>query len=285
MIKKFECKNCKTRFEADDTNIVVCPHCQSDNVEYATFHIPPKIVWGGFLVILVAIGIAIWCLSNHGEFDNPSESESAEVDTLDKGKAEAEENYINEGGTIAPSISIAEIKYDPEKDTYYCRFSISHPPKQKWKIIVSSYYEHKVIAESDNGIFENIPYSKDDGFYYVTLLDVENGNSLCDPRDFPNFEKRANIKKPWTIHDLEKNLNGDVSFVDTPYIANNHKVIVVNKPTGDMSETSSIGQVHSLLKQCSLTAKVIDVEYDDLNKISLVKISINYPPDWMQEDE
>ena len=286
MIRKFECKACKTRFEADDTNTVLCPHCQSDNVEYARIHIPSKVIGGVLLIIVIAIGITMWLTINWGG-ENSSNGSGIELEdtTGNREKIEAEQEYEREVGEIAPSLSIVEQKYDDEKNVYYCRFSVSHPPKEKWKVVISSYHGNKEVAVSENGVFENLPFSPDDGFYRVSLVDASTGEQLCEERDFPGFEKQINIKRPWTAADLTKKINGDESLVDNPYIANNNKVIVVNKPSWDTSETSSIGQVRSYLKQCNLKAKVLSIELDDMNKIKFAKISIDYPSDWIQEDE
>ena len=51
MIRKFECKDCKHTFEADDSKEVICPQCQSDNVDYYTVHRH----WGKYLLVGVIV--------------------------------------------------------------------------------------------------------------------------------------------------------------------------------------------------------------------------------------
>ena len=285
MIKKFECWECRHIFEANDTSWVECPKCHSDNVEYASFHLPAgtkKACLGvAATAAIVAGGIAVY-----NALDTiPETTETTQATEDVKFTEKADSSYIKEGGTIAPSLSISEIEFDEEKETYYCKFEVAYPPAKAWKIVIMSYYGNKEVAESDNGEFTDLPYSKDDGFYRVKLVDASTGDLLCEERDFPNFEKQVTIKKPMTASALQALLNGKKSLVDNPYIAHDHEVVVSNKPAGDTSETSSLGQVQDLLQMCKLTATVTSVEHNDLNKISKVVLKINYPADWLAEDE
>lgn len=284
MIQKFECWNCKCQFSADDKEWVECPHCHSDNVEYSTFHTPK---W----VFYAVPATAILCAASYCAFDYLSHREvkqeiqlSGDTET-ESFVQEANQEYLEDGNTIEPSISIGEIVYNDDDNTYTCRFDVAYPPQKPWNIIIMSYYGDKEIAKSEDGVFKDLPYSKDDGFYRVKLVDASTGELLCEERDFPDFGKQINIKKPWTAADLQKAINSKTSLVDNPYIDSHHEVIVVNKPAGDTSETSSVGQVQDLLQMCGMTAKVISVEHNNLNQVSLVKISIDYPSDWLEGDD
>ena len=290
MFRKFDCKNCNNLFEANDEEIVKCPLCQSDNVEYHKWHFPRKLLWT-ILVSVVSIIIIIIVVLLIGWFIRKSDSmpvnphsgidrDSTEQEMVD----EANTNYINDGNTIAPSLTISEKEYNTDDDNYKCRVLVSYPPEQPWKVVISL-RSGQVVAESDDGYFDQLPYSKDDGCYIVALVDRASGQLLCEERVCPDFPIMDIVKKPWKEGDLEKALKNKAPLVDTPYIANPHKVIVVNKPKGDTSPTKSLRDIQQLLDQCGLNAKVEKVEHDKMKKISTVKIKIDYPDDWMQETD
>lgn len=284
MIRKFECWNCKTHFEAEDKEWVECPHCHSDNVEYSTFHTPKWVVYA--VPTITVLSIASYFSINYWSHRHEKQSVVIMGDTKsDTLVMNANQAYIDEGNILEPSISIGEISYNDEKNTYSCRFDVAYPPRNPWKLVVMSYYGDKEISTSDDGVFSDLPYSKDDGFYRVKLVDANTGELLCEERDFPDFGKQIHIKKPWTVAELQRELNGKNSLVDNPYIEGHHEVVVVNKPANDTSLTSSLSQVQDLLHQCGMTAKVLSVEYNDMNQITIAKISIDYPADWMAEDD
>lgn len=284
MIRKFECWNCRTTFTADDKSWVECPHCHSDNVEYATFHLPAyirkaAICTTGTVLFAIAGYYAVQALQSG------SPVQENITDENQKTKQIADSVYIKDGGTIAPSLSVRDMVYDEEKGTYHCVFNVDPLPAEEWKIVISSYYGNKQIAVSNDGVFDDLPYSPDDGFYRVKLVSLKTDSLLCEERDFPNFEKQVTIQKGMTERELETHLNGKKSLVDNPYIAHDHEVIVANKPAGDTSETGSLGQVQDLLQMCALKATVSKVEYNEQNKISKVILTINYPDDWIVDDE
>lgn len=284
MIRKFECWHCKQVFEADDKSWVECPHCHSDNVEYATMHMPR---W----VYAVIIAIPILLLGAYGVYkwqsEKPAPVATRVITEVDDSafQQEADSAYIAEGNVIEPSLFIETIEYNEESETYQCKIGVNYPPSEPWKIVVKSYYGDKEVASSDDGTFEALPYSKDDGFYRVVLVAQSDGRALSEERDMPDFAKQITVKKGWSAAELERVLNSSESLVDNPYISDHHKVVVSNKPAGDTSETGSLPLVQDLIQMCSLSAKVEAVEYDDMNKISFVKLHINYPADWMSDDD
>ena len=143
----------------------------------------------------------------------------------------------------------------------------------------------QLVAESEDGKIDKLPYSKDDGTYVFSLVDKSTGSLLCEEREFPDFPKLDVVQNPWNESDLQRVLNSDELLVDNPNIAIPHKVIVVNKPKGDTSPTNSLRDVQQLLKDCHLTAKVEKVEHDNMKKISVAKIRIDYPDDWLSETD
>lgn len=286
MIRRFECKDCNKTFDADDKGYVKCPHCQSDNVDYFKHHLSRAISWlaCGIVVAVLIIVFIVWASpfpsSTPTVQPNNEVRDSAEQEIAQK----SDSIYIIDGSKIAPSLSISDKVYNDENDTYSCRIVVSYPPQQSWKVIIKS-KNGKNVAESEDGWFKNLPYSKEDGFYIVRLVDKKSGAMLCEEREFPDFPKLDIVKHPWSENDLQIMLNSDESLVNNPNIANPHTVIVVNKPKGDTSVTKSLRDVQQLIRQCGLTAKVEKVEHDNLKKICSAKIKIDYPDDWLQESD
>lgn len=288
MVRKFKCWACEKTFQSEENGAVKCPYCHSDNVDYAKSRIPRLIFMIGAilaLIIIIVVGVKYIFPKIGSKTESNAMNNSAIESPLDSIKKEANAAYEEIGGSIAPSLSLSEIEYNDDDDTYNCIFKIDNPPKQSWKIIIKSYYGEKFIAESENGKFEHLPYSKEDGFYRVFLVSQSTNENLCEERDFPDFPKQNHIKKPWSDADLERALNGAETIVDNPFIAPQHEVIIINKPSKDTTPTGSLGDVQKLLKLAELKATVEKVEYDDMNRISLAKIKINYPADWGEERE
>lgn len=283
MIRKFECKDCKKRFDADEQDFVICPYCQSDNVDLYKRHLPywlPLSIAGGTIAVI----LTIWFLQTHSDPPKPSIS-GIEIDSGEQRSfGEPDNRDIGNVNSITPSLSIAEKDYNADDETYKCRISISNPPKQSWKVVIRT-IEGRLVAESEDGRFDEVPYSTNDGTYMITLVDKSSGSSLCEERAFPDFPKLDIVINPWNESDLQMALNSDEPLVDNPNVANPHTVIVVNKPPGDSSPTNSLRDVQLLINQCHLTAKVEKVEYDNMNKICTINIKIDYPDDWLQEDD
>ena len=84
MIRKFECKNCHKVFQADDQNLVICPECHSDNVEYYSIHIPYKKIIA-VIAALTATGIGIFYFLNKNSHisSNNDDNDISPVDSPD----------------------------------------------------------------------------------------------------------------------------------------------------------------------------------------------------------
>lgn len=285
MNRKFECWDCKKTFEADDAKWVECPYCHSDNVEYFHRHIPRKAYYGVLCALLLAgVGYGLYHIVSSSKENKQVTREECKTES-DVIAQKIDSAYLAEGGTIEPLVSISEIEYNEDNNTYKCRFQVDYPPEQPWKIVIMSYRGNKVIAESENGEFDALPYSQFDGFYIVRLLDRETNKPLIDDKEFPNFSKQVRISKPWTAAILEKHINGSENLTDNIYLADKHEVIILNKPKHDATPTGTLREVQTMLKQCGLHAKVISVEYNDLKQISTAKLKINYPANWMKEQQ
>lgn len=283
MERKFECWNCKKTFQADDKGAVECPHCHSDNVDYATFRVPRQvfvIVAAFVLIIIAVIGVKYILPNNDVKKEEKTEKKEDPNDSINNAYAE------EFGVLIEPSLSIPEIEYNEDDNTYNCRVKVDDPPQQPWKIVIKSYYDEKFVAESDNGEFEHLPYSKEDGYYKFFLVSQSTNESLCEERIFPYFPLQSRVKKPWTAAELEQALKGKESIVENPHIAPQHTIDIVNKHPKDTDPPATFREVQNLRKMIDgLQVFVEKVEYDDMNRISLAKLRINYPADYWDYDE
>lgn len=284
MKRKFECWNCHKEFVGDDSNWVECPHCHSDNVEYYKRRIPKN--YYKVCCCLMFMVIVFFAVCKFWPDQGATTPQKVYGDTeADMMAQQIDSAYIAEGGTIEPSLSLAEIEYNEDNDSYKCRFQVDYPPSQPWKVVVMSYRGNKLIAESNDGEFNELPFSEFDGFYIVRLLNRDTNEPIIDDKEFPDFSKQVKIKKPWNAAELEKRLNGTENLTDNDYLADKHQVVIVNKPSHDTTPTGTLREVQNLLKMFKLHAKVLSLEYDDMKKISAVKLNINYPSNWMQDEE
>lgn len=297
MIRKFECKNCGHRFEADDQQWVECPECHSDNVGdvKSKLRLPKIPAWGGKAVIALA---ALVVLSSGGYFlwqyfaEEPEEIMEEPPTTIDDFDDKVNEEY---DGPLAPRLVVGEKVYDEKAGTYSFDLKVDFPPKEKWRIDICEFRTQTAVASSENGKFEGVPYSKNDlGQYTFRLVNAETGELLTEELDLVGFDKLVTIKKPWTAAQLEKAINNyNEPLVDSPYISDQCVITVVNidKNNPDMSDTSTFTSIQQRIGmnleggvKCSVN--VLKVEIDDMNRIKSAQIKINEQlEDWMLEDE
>lgn len=285
MERKFECWNCKKTFQADDKGAVECPHCHSDNVDYAAFRVPRQVfmlVVAFVLIIIAVIGVKYILPNNDVKNEENTKNEE---DTNSSNSLNNE--YVKEFDVlIDPSLSVSEIEYNEDDNTYNCSFKVDYPPQQPWKIVIKSRFEEKFIAESNDGKFKHLPYSKEDGSYKVFLVSQSTNESLCEERIFPDFPLQSRVKQPWTAAELEQALKGKDTIVENPHIAPQHTIVIVNKHPKDTDPPATLREVQNLRKMIDgLQLFVEKVEYDDMNRISLAKLRINYPADYWDYDE
>ena len=154
MKQKFECKNCKARFEADDAERVICPQCHSDNVEFASFHISSK--WlkliAAIVVALLIVFIVLYSIRRCNTQTNP-DNEVLSQDTF----------VYDYHEPIPPTVSESQPMCDMEG-----MYSVDVVPKNvsngmKFYYVMLSHFDKKVLQKNEDGHFSNIPYCSEDG--------------------------------------------------------------------------------------------------------------------------
>lgn len=276
MIRKFECNNCKARFEADDSGQVVCPKCGSDNVEYARFHIP-NIVWKVLGVIIVLGGVVFVATKIDWGSTGPQDDDNiTEKDTL---ALVRDTTYINETGlSIPPTINIKDLTF--EESGYSFDVVVENPPSaQYYYVVLDPYNSKKIIAKSDNGKFNQVPYSNaDGGVFDIALIDVSADTVICKI-DKPGFIKQQAVTQKMTAAELQAKIDSrDQSLMgagENDYLNPEYKLKLVGLPSDAVNVPSTLGEVFDKLEnEIWSSVKVNSLEYDDMNRISVITLSV-----------
>ena len=281
--RKFECWQCHNRFEADDQGHVECPHCHSDNVEYAHFHLP-KGTWKWVVGILICCSF-VWLLSliNWSSFFDKSDPQadiSYESDTIIIEKpdscalAELTETELK----LSPTV---DIKGKPVYEDGGYTFSVNvknAPPQGTYYVVALDHFDtSKVIARSDDGHFTLLPPSKAEGGQYdFAVCSKENDSLLCDPVPRTGFlpvevvtERKG---KEWLQKLIDTNDDLIYGTGNTKYIAPDYKINIKGTKTEDQIRLSDVaGNVSDELWK---SATITSVDYDDMNRISVINITV-----------
>ena len=277
MIRKFECKNCQNRFEADDAGQVLCPKCNSDNVEYAQFHIPSK-VWkiaGGILLLLI-IGVIVsqikWC-------DGSGPKTDGSIAEKDSTECVQDSTYLNETGlSLPPVINVGELTF--EEKGYQFEVTVENPPSLKfYYAIVDPYNSKKIIAKSDDGKFKDVPCSEaDGGMFDISLMDASADTLICSIQK-PGFIKQKAVTKKMTAEELQSKINNrDATLMgvgENDYLSPEYTLKLNGLSSDAVNIPSTLGEVFDKLdNEIWESVKVTSLEYDDMNRINKIVLSV-----------
>lgn len=277
MERKFECRNCKKTFVADDQGVVVCPHCQSDNVEFAsskiTKHVKFAII---FLIIAGLLGLSIMQISkcSGNASGERTDSDSVIVDTT------GQMPVLPPLEGQLPILSMRPEVPVFENDGYSFSIVVEYPPTEAYKFVVLEAFEEKVVAESSNGKFSAVPYSKDEGgVYRVKLMSADGLRDLSDPMPIIGFIKQQRVAKKMTVQELQHLLDtGDDSLLgvgENDYLAPELKIKYNNLPKDVINVPKTMGELYADKIVMGLwDVKVASLEYDDMNRITTVVLRV-----------
>lgn len=275
MIRKFECKNCQNRFEADDEGQVVCPKCNSDNVEYAHFHIP-SMIWkiAGGIILLLIIGVIaanIDWKSPQQTVESTNEKDSTEIIIDDTYRIET-------GLSLPPEIIVGELTF--EEKGYTFEVKVENPPSLKfYYAIVDPYNSKKIVAKSDDGKFKDVPCSEaDGGMYDISLIDASADTIICNIQK-PGFIKQKAVTKKMTVDDLQSKINSrDASLMgvgENDYLSPEYTLKLNGLSSDAVNIPSTLGEVFDKLdNEIWESVKVKSLEYDDMNRIKKIELSV-----------
>lgn len=273
MLKKFECKECKTRFEADDAHSVVCPHCQSDNVDYAHFHISAK-VWK-IITGCVFGGLIVWGIVSPPRFScsRPDGSGSDSTDsTIDTPTVDTP-IYIG-----FPILNIGE---PVEDEGYYTvEVAVENPGVAKiYYAILDPYDNSHIIAKDDKGHFTKIPSSKaDGGVYDIAVFDAKEDTIICKI-DKPGFIPIVSPPSDrMSKEDLQDSIDARALSLmgkgENNYLASDYTLKFVGLSKDAVNVPTILAEVFEKLNFSWTSVKVISLRYDNMNRISEITMKV-----------
>ena len=278
MQRLFTCQNCHTQFEADDQNMVVCPHCQSDNVEYVSGRAAKQVLkWGATTIVLlclIAVTIFVYksCAGRQttdtdGDNDIPTDTAIAVVkdsDIIDINiPDEIKEPPIIETG----SLKLTE-------DGYSFSFNVDHRPSQPFFVAVVEHRGTKeIIRSEDNKTFQKVPPSNaEEGKYDIVVIDSKTGEILAitvKPGFTPPVSQRLTKAQLQSLID-----NDDESLYGIhKQIAENCKLSFTGLPS-ESKRPETLADVMMKLSQMWSAVQVTDVQYDSENRISAITMNV-----------
>lgn len=283
MTHKFECQDCKHVFEADDSKEVLCPKCQSDNVEYYTQHRSyGKILIGGISALSVCgiIYLAIQLFPRNQKGEQPQEP----VDVVDtssvKQIAETEDEYTKETGLeVTPSIKPMGEKQLADDQTYSFEVAVEHAPSVAFKVVLLEKGTNKVVAESKNGKFANVPASKaEGGMYIIQIVDSKTGKVLCDPQPIDGFLPIQKVSHKLSVEQVQELLDKEdetlIGDGENPYLAPDYKIEFKGVKGNDELPTNLADVIEKVYMGVWKSVKVEALEYDKTMHISCIKLIV-----------
>ena len=217
MKRTFECLDCKKNFETDDNvGIVHCPHCQSENVQPATKHFPWKLCAGIVIGIACIAGIVLYL--NHNS--TPVENKTAEPLPVDTTEYVEEEDsalsvYLEEDKDLLSQLftpPTVRIKGKPiyQNGGYTIETIVDNAPSNPYRIVILSHNDNtKKVMQSEDGKFDNIPFSPNDGLYDFIVVDKATEMPLCDPIVVAGFVEQSIADRRVTKEELQDLINLD----------------------------------------------------------------------------
>lgn len=279
MLRKFECWQCYHRFEADDQNHVECPHCHSDNVDYAHFHFPKGTwKWSGVAIGCLLVGYALYNMNwnTFGGGSTPSIGKSQPDSLRTDIEEEPDTTVINEIKlAVSPTVNL-DGKPTFEDGGYAIHVKVKNaPPEGSYYFVVLDHYDHsKIVARSDDGNFTNLPPSKYDGQYDFSVCSKQNDSLLCQPVPRTGFLPQQSVNerksKEWLQQLIDTNSDLIVGSGKTPYLSPDY---VVHVNGVDASSDIRLAEIANNVSFGIWSVTVNSVEYDDMNRISVIHIS------------
>lgn len=259
MVRKFECINCHRVFDADDTQLVKCPRCGSDNVEFAAKRLPKWVVLVSLLGI-VLIGIIYLCLK-------PKHNEEKATDT------NPTEAIVNE----PPRFEIIDRKVDDE-GLYAFKIRVENAPGKKFYYSVTDLSADVVIATSKDGSFSKIKASEDPEGAYMIQLIASKGDTLLYQDRVDGFMKVEHVDTKMTAEELQQLIDSrDQSLLgvgENKYLSPTCELRFNGLSENDEHPTNLADVLEKLDMEVWESAKVESIEYDDTKHIRSISFRV-----------
>lgn len=270
-IQRFVCLNCHQRFQADDTKMVECPHCHSDNVEPESPK-KSKIVWMVSAAIIIIGLLSYLLLRDKGVREIGKDP----ITTFNKDSDSIIIDVPKEI-VIPPKIEYSPLNYDGK--AYSFSTIVGNAPQQHYRIVLTVHRDSKkIIARSEDGKFKGIPPSEAEGGQYDLVILDDRDSMLCEPTPVSGFIKRENITQKMSKEQLQELINnGDESLMgdgENNYLAPSLSLICKGLPSDAQKPESLYDVVERLQNGLWSSVTILRVDYDKDDRISTVEISI-----------
>lgn len=287
MIRKFECKDCGKGFSSEEKEEVKCPFCGSDNVDYASAHIPYKYIAIAICVALVGILISRIDFSSLSSSNVSKEEKVTERPDVISDSISFEENKkeeaLNEeirniGIQIPPTIkSLDKMELDDDGN-YNVVVKIEHAPEKGYSVQILDVKTNKVVANSNNGVFKGVPCSKNDGKYYAQIVNEATNEPLSEKTEITGFMEVKSISKKLSVAELQNLINKrDASLLghDNEYLSPVCKIKYASLPKGTDYAPDNLADVFEMLDFGAWTSvEVSALEYDNTKHISSITLKV-----------
>lgn len=290
MIRKFECKECGSKFSSEDNGQVICPHCSSDNVDYATLHIPYKYI----SIVICAIFAVILLLnidysSLFSQKDGEDEADTIRIVSEDGPTQEQLDNELIEKiGSIPPTIAgVSNMEVDKDGN-YNFVVNVSHAPKKGYSVVISDLKTGEIIAKSSNGVFNGISFSKNEGRYYAQIVKASTDEALSEKTEITGFVEVKNISQKLSVNELQDLINKkDPSLLgyDNEYLSPVYKIKYASLPNGSDYAPDNLADVFEMLDFGTWNSvEVTSLDYDETKHISSITLKVKAPsrPDFVE---
>lgn len=263
MIRKFECKTCEKQFDADDQGSVICPYCQSDNVEPSGFHLPSWMMRLGLVVVACVLGFVIWWL-----FAKQSKPSEETVNSLEESIFEL------------PTVEANELHFDGKN--YSIDIIVKNLPKNKkcYFVCLNHFGDKEVLQKSKDGHFSDIPYCEDDGSCYdFAIMDADADTLLCTPVPVTGFIRQVSVSNKMTEQELQAlidrrdpSLNG---AGENDYLAPDYMLTFKGLPSDAVNIPTILAEVTEKLDmEVWQRVTVTALDYDEMNRIKVITLKI-----------
>ena len=287
MVRKFECMDCGKSFSFDDKEQAKCPHCGSDNVDYATIHIPYKrigiiaiVLLVVFLLVKIDFGAILPSFSSSDE-ETVQMADSIPSDVEESRTREELENEIADLGIEVPPTIKGIDKMELDDDgNYNVAIKIEHAPEKGYNVVLIDVKTDKVVAKSDNGNFKGVPYSKHEGKYYAQIVKASSDEALSERTEITGFIEVKSISKKLSVNELQDLISKqDPSLLghDNEYLSPIYQIKYENLPKNYEAPDNLADVFEMLDMEVWTSVEVTSLEYDDTKHISLIKLRVKMP--------
>ena len=278
MIRKFDCKNCKKQFEADDSNVVKCPYCNNDNVEFAKHRIPKWAKLVGLVFFVVLLAYSVWWLfsaistgEKTSNEEGPNNYPEVIDDTLDF-------DYTN---PIPPTVEVTEPEFDGKN--YSVFVEAKHMPKgmKIYYVRMNHFGEHKVLQKSEDGHFTDIPFNTESGNSYdFAIMNARTDTLLCDPVPVTGFIRQVivNESERMSKEQLQRLIDSaDESLMgigENDYLAPDY-ILTFHGLSSDEAKPSTFSEIRErIIFGIWSKVEVTSIGYDDKNRIKDISLKV-----------